>query len=58
MTVSTTSSWTVYAKQSSTPPRVITPFAAMGEVAQAPGDMVANLNLHFRLAEVDVAAVL
>jgi hypothetical protein len=34
------------------------PLAAMGIVAQTPCDVVANLNLHFRLAEVDVAAVM
>jgi hypothetical protein len=34
------------------------PLAAMGEVAQAPGDVVAALHLHSGLAEIDVAAVL
>ena len=33
------------------------PLAAVGVVAQTQCDVVANLNLHFRLAEVDVAAV-
>jgi hypothetical protein len=32
------------------------PLAAIGVVAQTPCDVVANLNLHCRLAEVDVAA--
>ena len=57
MTVSTTSSWTTYAKQCSTPARVITPLAAWGVVAQTPCDVAANLNLHSGLAEVDVAVV-
>jgi hypothetical protein len=33
------------------------PLAAMGVVAQTASDVVANFNLHCRLAEVDVAAV-
>ena len=33
------------------------PLAAMGVVAQTASDVVANLNLHSGLAEVDVAAV-
>jgi hypothetical protein len=33
------------------------PLAAMGVVAQTACDVVANLNLHCGLAEVDVAAV-
>ena len=57
MTVSTTSSSTTYAKQCSTPPRVITPLPAVGEMAQTPCDVAANLNLHSGLAEVDIAVV-
>jgi hypothetical protein len=34
------------------------PLAAMGGVAQAPGDVVADLHLHSGLAEIDVAAIL
>jgi hypothetical protein len=34
------------------------PLAAEGEVAQAPGDVVADLHLHSGLAEIDVAAIL
>jgi hypothetical protein len=33
------------------------PLAAVGVVAQTPCDVVANLNLHRGLAEVDIAAV-
>jgi hypothetical protein len=33
-------------------------FAAMGEVAKTPCDVVANLNLHCGLAEVEIAAIL
>ncbi len=55
MTVSTTSFCTTYMKQCSTPPRVITPFAAVGIVAQTPCDVAANFYLHTGLAEVDIA---
>jgi hypothetical protein len=55
MTVSTTSSWTAYAKR---PGKSDYPLAAMGVVAQTPCDVVANLYLRCRLAEVDGAAVI
>jgi hypothetical protein len=34
------------------------PLGAVGVVAQAPCDVIANLNLHTGLAEVDIAAVM
>jgi hypothetical protein len=33
------------------------PLATVGVVAQTPCDVAANLNLHSRLAEIDIAAV-
>ena len=55
MTVSTTSFWTTYMKQYSTPARVITPLAAVGVVAQTPCDVAANFCLHTGLTKVDIA---
>jgi hypothetical protein len=34
------------------------PLIAVGVVAQTPCDVIANLNLHGKLAEVDIAAVM
>ena len=55
MTVSTTSFFTMYMKQYSTPGKSDHPLGAVGVVAQTPCDVVANLCLHTRLAEVDIA---
>ena len=55
MTVSTTSSWTTYMKQCSTPASVIDPLAAVGVVAEFLAIWPANLYLHTGLVEVDIA---
>ena len=60
MTVSTTSSCTVYMKQCSTPPRVMItpPSPSCGKSRRTPENVAADLNLHSGLAKIDIAAIL